>query len=58
MLYLPTLGFDSDIDTSASARETIIQNLVQNQQRMGHQIDQLREILFIASARTLIARRS
>ena len=47
LLYLPTLGFYSDIDISASVRETAFQDLVRNQQRMGNQIDQLREILYI-----------
>jgi hypothetical protein len=47
MLYLSTTGFYSDIDISASARETAVQDLVRNQQRMGNQLDQLREVLYI-----------
>lgn len=46
MLYLPTTGFYSDIDISASVRETAFQDLVRNQQRMGNQLDQLREVLY------------
>ena len=37
MLYLPTTGFYSDIDMSASGRETAFQGLVRNQERMGNQ---------------------
>lgn len=47
MLYLPTTGFYSDIDMSASGRETAFQGLVRNQERMGNQLDQLREVLYI-----------
>jgi hypothetical protein len=47
LLYLPTHGFYSDIDISASARETAFQDLVRNQQRMGNQLDQLIEVLYI-----------
>jgi hypothetical protein len=47
MLYLPSTGFYRDIDISPAARETAFQNLVQNQQRIGNQVDQLREVLYI-----------
>ena len=47
MLYLPLTGFYSDIDMSVSARETAFQVLVRNQERMGNQLGQLREVLFI-----------
>jgi hypothetical protein len=47
MLYLPSVGFYSDIDIAASARETAFQDLVRNQQRMGNQLDQLIEVLYI-----------
>jgi hypothetical protein len=47
MLYLPTPGFYTTIDISASARETAFQDLVRNQERMGNQLAQLREVLFI-----------
>lgn len=45
MLYLPSAGFYRDIDLSPAARETAFQNLVYNQQLIGTQLDQLREIL-------------
>lgn len=45
MLYLPSTGFYRDIDLSPAARETAFQNLVYNQQRIGTQLDQLREVL-------------
>jgi len=46
-LYLPSTSFYRDIDLSPAARETALQNLVQNQQRIGNQVDQLREVLYI-----------
>ena len=46
MLYLPTTGFYTAIDISASARETAFQDLARNQERMGNQLAQLREVLF------------
>jgi len=45
-LCLPTTGFYSEIDISGSARETAFQDLVRNQQQMGNQLDQLREVLY------------
>jgi hypothetical protein len=47
MLHLSTIGFNSDIDVSGLARETALQDLVRNQQRMGNQLEQLREVLYI-----------
>ena len=47
MLHLSTTGFNGDIDISGSARETALQDLVRNQQQMGNQLDQLREVLCI-----------
>src|SRR5688572_17377743 len=45
-LCLPTTRLYSQIDISASAREPAFQDLVRNQQQMGHQLDQLREVLY------------
>jgi hypothetical protein len=47
MLYLPTTGFYRDIDISPAGREAAFQNLVHNQQRIGNQLDELREVLYI-----------
>lgn len=47
MLYLPITDFYSDIDLSPSARETAFQLLVRNQERMGNQLYELREVLYI-----------
>jgi hypothetical protein len=45
ILYLPSTGFYREIDLSPAARETAFQDLVYNQQRIGDQLDQLREVL-------------
>jgi hypothetical protein len=45
-LYLPPTGFYSDIEVSA-LRETVLQELIQNQKRTGNQLHDLREILYI-----------
>ena len=47
LLYLPITGFYTAIDLSASARETVFQDLVRNQERMGNQLGQMREIVFV-----------
>jgi FlaA1/EpsC-like NDP-sugar epimerase len=46
-LYLPATGFYREIDISATARETAFQDLVHNQLRMGTELHQLREILYV-----------
>lgn len=47
MVYLLSTGFYGDIDLSPSARETAFKDLVWNQQRMGNELDELKEVLFI-----------
>jgi|GEM_PF-5240590 hypothetical protein len=47
MLYLPSTGFYRDIDPSPDARETAFQNLLANQRRIGAELDQMREVLYV-----------
>ena len=54
MIYLPSTGYYRDIDLSPAARETAFQNLVANQQRVGEQLDQLREVLYVVLMMSMI----
>jgi hypothetical protein len=47
LAYVPSTGFYRDIDLSPTARETAFQSLVTNQQRIGEQLDQMREVLYV-----------
>jgi amino acid transporter len=47
MLYLPSTGSYREVDLSPAARETAFQDLVHNQERIGNQLDQFREVLSI-----------
>jgi len=47
ILYLPSTGFYHDIDPSPAAREIAFQDLVHNQARIGNQLDQLGQVLYI-----------
>lgn len=54
ILYLPSTGFYREIDLSPAARETAFQNLVYNQQHIGTQLDQLREVLNVVLMMSMI----
>ncbi len=47
VLYLPRTAFYSDVDLSTETREATLQNLARYQQRLGNDLNQLREILYI-----------
>jgi cytochrome b561 len=47
VFYLPLTGFHARISPSDS-QEKVVQQLVENQQKMGKEVDHLRQILYIA----------
>ncbi len=47
LAFVPSTGFYPDIDLSPTAHETAFKTLVTNQEHMGEQLDQMREVLYV-----------